>query len=296
MTSAPPSPHRAANAASTAPVPPPAMKPAPPVNILPTQLARTYSFVHPAALLAILAARFDALVANPVAEMLNTLPFLALLQVTYVMVCLPPAGSVLASKPGEALPASPVGEGEDKDKEREKRKLPLRAGKLSRRKNQAQSAGLSAKLTPALLSLTLTFLLATPVLAILLVLFGAPLTTHNAETVLCAAHMALLASTALIYVHGVDGAVWREVWAFARPADAVWGGALGTALGAWFGAVPIPLDWDRPWQAFPITILTGAYIGFAVGSVVCRSSWLFGKWLEFMPPPEEDEAREKKME
>lgn len=53
---------------------------------------------------------------------------------------------------------------------------------------------------------------------------------------------------------------------------------------------------DRPWQAFPITILTGAYIGFAVGSVVCRSSWLFGKWLEFMPPPEDDEVREKKME
>lgn len=125
------------------------MKPsAPPVNILPTQLARTYSFVHPAALLAILAARFEALVANPVAEMLNTLPFLALMQVTYVMVCLPPAGSVLASKPGgETLPASLVGEGEDKDKEKEKRKLPLRAGKLSRRKNQAHAAGLSAKLT-----------------------------------------------------------------------------------------------------------------------------------------------------
>ncbi|PKX97996.1 PIG-F family protein [Aspergillus novofumigatus IBT 16806] len=252
------------------------MKPsAPPVNILPTQLARTYSFVHPAALLAILAVRFQALVADPVAEMLNTLPFLALLQVTYVMVCLPPAGSVLSSPP-----ASPVGEGDDKDKEKEKRKLPVRAGKLGKRKNQAHAAGLSAKLTPALLSLTLTFLLATPVLAILL-------------TVLCAAHMALLASTALIYVHGVDGAVWREVWAFARPADAVWGGALGTALGAWFGAVPIPLDWDRPWQAFPITILTGAYIGFAVGSVVSRSSWLFGKWLEFMP---EQDDQDKKTE
>ncbi|GFF33118.1 glycosylphosphatidylinositol anchor biosynthesis protein 11 [Aspergillus udagawae] len=290
MTSAPPSPLRAVNAASSAPVPPLAMKPsAPPVNILPTQLARTYSFVHLAALLAILAVRFEALVADPVAEMLNTLPFLALLQVTYVMVCLPPAGSVLSSSP-----VSPVGEGDEKEKEKEKRKLPLRAGKLARKKNQAHAAGLSAKLTPALLSLILTFLLATPVLAFLLVLFGAPLTTHNAETVLCAAHMALLASTALIYVHGVDGAVWREVWAFARPADAVWGGALGTALGAWLGAVPIPLDWDRPWQAFPITILTGAYIGFAVGSVVCRSSWLFGKWLEFMP--EQDEVRDKKTE
>lgn len=32
----------------------------------------------------------------------------------------------------------------------------------------------------------------------------------------------------------------------ARPADAVWGGALGTGVGAWFGAVPIPLDWYVP--------------------------------------------------
>jgi phosphatidylinositol glycan class F len=119
------------------------MKPSiPPVNILPTQLARTYSFVHPAALLAVLAVRFEALVAGPVAEMLNTLPFLALLQVTYVMVCLPPAGSVLSSSP-----VSPVGEGDEKEKEKEKRKLPLRAGKLARKKNQAHAAGLSAKLT-----------------------------------------------------------------------------------------------------------------------------------------------------
>lgn len=91
--------------------------------------------------------------------------------------------------------------------------------------------------------MTLTALLATPALAILLVLFGAPLTTHNVHTMLCGAHMAVLSSTALIYVHGVDGNIWKEVWGVARPADGIWGGALGTAVGAWFGAVPIPLDW-----------------------------------------------------
>jgi phosphatidylinositol glycan class F len=96
---------------------------------------------------------------------------------------------------------------------------------------------------PALLSVTLTTFIATPVLAALLVLFGAPLTTHNAETVLCAAHMAFLSASGLVYAHGVDGLVWKEVWGIARPADAVWGGALGTGLGAWFGAIPIPLDW-----------------------------------------------------
>lgn len=55
--------------------------------------------------------------------------------------------------------------------------------------------------------------------------------------------MAVLSATALVYVHGVDTSTWREVWGMARPADAVWGGALGTGVGAWFGAVPIPLDW-----------------------------------------------------
>ena len=55
--------------------------------------------------------------------------------------------------------------------------------------------------------------------------------------------MALLCVLPLVYVHGVDGVVWRQVWAFERPMDTVWGGALGTAVGAWLGAVPIPLDW-----------------------------------------------------
>lgn len=96
---------------------------------------------------------------------------------------------------------------------------------------------------PALISLTLTTLLATPAFTILLVLFGAPLTTHNFETILCAAHMAMLSATPLVYVHGVDGSTWREIWGVNRPTDAVWGGALGTGVGAWFGAVPIPLDW-----------------------------------------------------
>lgn len=55
--------------------------------------------------------------------------------------------------------------------------------------------------------------------------------------------MALLSAAPLIYVHGVDGHVWREIWAVNRPADPVWGGALGCGVGAWLGAIPIPLDW-----------------------------------------------------
>jgi phosphatidylinositol glycan class F len=40
---------------------------------------------------------------------------------------------------------------------------------------------------------------------------------------------------------------------------------------------------DRPWQAYPITILTGAYIGYVLGMLVGRAKWVFGKRLEFVP-------------
>jgi phosphatidylinositol glycan class F len=34
--------------------------------------------------------------------------------------------------------------------------------------------------------------------------------------------------------------------------------AGGAVLGAWLGALPIPLDWDRHWQTWPITPAVGA--------------------------------------
>ncbi|CAI7675959.1 unnamed protein product [Penicillium manginii] len=267
---------------------PPFEKPsAPPINILPSQLARIYSLVHPTLLLALAASRFEAVVANPTRELLNNLPWLALLQLFYVVLCVPPAGS---------LETTSSGDNEEKKKASPRSPTAPRPGKSGHRRKQASGknvwAGLWARLMPALLSVTLTTFIATPVLAALLVLFGAPLTTHNAETVLCAAHMAFLSASGLVYAHGVDGLVWKEVWGIARPADAVWGGALGTGLGAWFGAIPIPLDWDRPWQAFPITILAGAYIGYAAGSLISRTPFLYGKRVQFAPEAiEEDEKK-----
>ncbi|KAF7616833.1 putative GPI-anchor biosynthesis protein [Aspergillus flavus] len=270
MSSTPPSPSLAQG--------PAAPKSAPPIHILPNNISKTYALIHPVLLLALLALRFNALVADPVAELLSKLPFLAMLQVAFVMTCLPPAGSAKddddkSTSANSSSSSSNAGSTSG---------VILKPGKIGlRRKNtpKSESACLSAKLIPAILSLTLTTLLATPVLTILLILFGAPLTTHHPETLLCGAHMAVLTSTALIYVHGVDGSVWKEVWGARRPADAVWGAALGTCVGAWFGAVPIPLDWDRPWQAFPITILVGAYIGYSVGFGLGRTV-LFGKRLK----------------
>ncbi|KAL2817088.1 GPI biosynthesis protein family Pig-F-domain-containing protein [Aspergillus granulosus] len=276
--SLPPTQQSASSPASTPSKPNPSH---PPVSILPTQFARSYALAHPALLLSLAAYRFSSVVNDPVAELLGDIPFLVGLQVVYVMGCLPPAG---AEKDGSTTT----------DGTTKKSSGPKRRGH-STSKGSAWSTGLVTvvwKLTPALLSLTLTTLLATPTLALLLVLFGAPLTTHHVVTFLCAAHMALLSAFPLIYAHGVDGEIWHEIWGASRPADAVWGGALGTCLGAWLGAVPIPLDWDRPWQAYPITILTGAYIGHVLGMLLGRAKGVFGKRLEFVP----QEARDIKVD
>ncbi|PYI31445.1 hypothetical protein BP00DRAFT_446454 [Aspergillus indologenus CBS 114.80] len=283
--------------------PPPILKSSPPVRILPSQLARIYSLAHPAAVLLGFAVRFPQLVNDPVSEMLNALPFLAASQVVFAIICLPPAGGSLDNNtPGSSSGATSSSTSSSSSSSN----IILRPGRPARRKGGNGGSGgagagvgggvlggLGGKVIPSLLALILTTLLATPVLAILLVLFGAPFTTHHAQTALCAAHMALLTAVPLVYVHGVDGAVWKEVWGAGRPADAVWGAALGTCVGAWLGAVPIPLDWDRPWQAFPITILAGAYLGFATGTLLGRTKWVYGKRLRFT---EEGELTDKKTE
>lgn len=55
--------------------------------------------------------------------------------------------------------------------------------------------------------------------------------------------MTLLAVLPLFYVYGIDAEIWNEIISAILPFDEVWGGTVGTVLGAWFGAVPIPLDW-----------------------------------------------------
>ncbi|OJD14184.1 hypothetical protein AJ78_05448 [Emergomyces pasteurianus Ep9510] len=191
----------------------------PPISILSSPFAQTYAHIHPLLLLALFALSFRALVNDPVSTLFGSLAPLALLQGVYVIVCLPAATGGGRSSSG----GSGGGGGS--------------SGKIGAKKRIG-----SAKVVPALLSVNLPLILGTPLLSICLILFGAPFTTNLPATVLCAAHMSLLAGTSLIYIHGTDGAVWQEIWGISRAIDTVWGATLGVGLGAWFGAVPIPLD------------------------------------------------------
>jgi len=230
--------------------PAPALKISLPIELLPTDLARIFSQAHPALLLSAYYIRFPSLVADPVPTLLHSLLPLAALQLAYVVLCLPAAGSNTKA---------------------------VKKVKFGPAKKSLESAK-GTRVFTSIYALLFSILSAVPITA-LLILFGAPLTTHLPHTALLSLHIALLAVFPLIYAHGLDGKKWREIGSFYSPIDEVFGGFVGAMVGTWVGAVPIPLDWDREWQKWPVTILCGAYGGCAVGKVV-GGWWLKGKKIE----------------
>lgn len=62
------------------------------INTLPTDVARFYSTIHPLLLLSLYYFAFPFLVSDPVLTLQNSLPPLSILQLGYVVTCLPTSG------------------------------------------------------------------------------------------------------------------------------------------------------------------------------------------------------------
>ncbi|KAI9742308.1 MAG: Glycosylphosphatidylinositol (GPI) anchor assembly protein [Claussenomyces sp. TS43310] len=223
-----------------------------PIEVLPTDLARIFTHLHPVLLLSAYYLRFPSLVADPVLTLATGLIPLAIVQTAYCIICLPFAGST-----------------------------PRAAKKAQKSKGgAAKKSSPAATIFPILFSLLLTVAV-TPIVLSIQILLGAPLTTHLPHTILSSLHLALLTLYPLFYVHGIDDAKWLDVCSAYAPLDDVFGGLVGAVLGAWLGAVPIPLDWDREWQRWPVTVVTGLYVGYVLGKGLGGSSLLRGKRIEF---------------
>ncbi|MCJ1308830.1 Glycosylphosphatidylinositol (GPI) anchor assembly protein [Agyrium rufum] len=228
------------------------------ISIERTSLSQTFSHGHLAILGAYGYLRFSTLVAEPIPTLTQDLLVVGALQLTYAITCLP------AYKASDGSQSSTA-----------------KSGKASvRRKVSSAQQTYIQNVAPAILSLFLTLVVGPPILMITLILFGAPLTTHFVQTSLLAAHISLLAGFPLVYVHGISSSIWREIIGAMLPIDEVWGATIGCFLGSWLGAIPIPLDWDREWQKWPVTIVTGAYMGYIVGKLAGRYL-LIGKRIEF---------------
>ena len=240
-----------------------------PVSILSAPIAQTIRHVHPVVLVAVFSLGFKALVADPVTTMGTSIPVIAVIQTAYSVSCLPPVGGTVAPKklrPGEKKKPSTEATSSSKVV------VSLLALYLC-----AIDLRLIPFIQTALIALALSAF-ASPLLYVVMVLFGAPFLTHLAHTFLCSLHLAMLSLPPLFYTRGVSGREWLAIAGARAPLDEAFGGLIGGCVGAWLGAVPIPLDWDREWQKWPVTILCGVYGGYVLGKVLGGSLGFGRRW------------------
>ncbi|KKA26021.1 hypothetical protein TD95_003984 [Thielaviopsis punctulata] len=230
--------------------PPPSLAPVPMKS---DTLSLAVQVAQPVTIAGVFYGAFPLIVASPITGLQNMLAFVTVLQVVYVLACVP----VVATK-----------------------------SKLGRKK--IAERGNRPALFSCILSLLLSLLI-TPFVHLILVLFGGPFLTHVPHTLLCAAHFSVLCCFPLFYAHGVEAPTWLAIGSLGQPLDATYGAFCGGLVGAWLGAVPIPLDWDREWQKWPLTIVCGMYLGVAVGRLVAGCTPLYGKRVVQLDMPVKEE-------
>lgn len=124
-------------------------------------------------------------------------------------------------------------------------------------------------------SIIISLLLSFP-LFIVVIIFGAPLYGLLSETFLLAVHLSLVIFFPVLVSYKLDLSHFLSNF---KPGsgDQLYPllyknqlilASIGCIVGSWFGVLPIPLDWDRDWQQWPITIFIGGYIGAFVGNII----------------------------
>nr|XP_043618382.1 glycosylphosphatidylinositol anchor biosynthesis protein 11 [Erigeron canadensis] len=80
-------------------------------------------------------------------------------------------------------------------------------------------------------------------------------------------------------VYGSSWGSWHRIYAQTKPIGSIdymiCLPAHAAVIGAWFGAWPMPLDWERTWQEWPICVTYGAIIGYLVGMLASICSSVF---------------------
>lgn len=101
------------------------------------------------------------------------------------------------------------------------------------------------------------------------VLFGAPISEQSEETfcwAMLVSHLVALPACSLLGTQSeLLPKIFFSTWSDATPEAYFQCLILCTLVGAWLGAFPIPLDWDRPWQVWPIPCVIGALAGYIIG-------------------------------
>ncbi|XP_015179128.1 PREDICTED: phosphatidylinositol-glycan biosynthesis class F protein [Polistes dominula] len=106
----------------------------------------------------------------------------------------------------------------------------------------------------------------------IIVIFGAPIFSQHEETTMLTIILTCLTFVPASLHLGVDTAVsiltGTEIIKHNELIDAAKIVVKTTLLGSWLGAIVIPLDWDRPWQVWPIPCVIGALLGYTIAHFI----------------------------
>ncbi|PHT65892.1 hypothetical protein T459_30317, partial [Capsicum annuum] len=125
-------------------------------------------------------------------------------------------------------------------------------------------------------------LLALPAGAVVIALgatiLGAPVGFEYVILPLRSLLMSLLTFVPAACVFGPSWSDWHRIFARTKENEStdymISLPAHGAVIGAWFGAWPMPLDWESPWQEWPICVTYGTIAGYLVG-LVASSGCIF---------------------
>ena len=98
------------------------------------------------------------------------------------------------------------------------------------------------------------------------ILMGAPLFTDVIRTLIFSIYLVLIGFTPIIIcskgnLKNIYDFVFQITTSNSNKRFYMKSLVWGTIIGAWLGAIPIPLDWDRWWQQWPITCFVSSTMG-----------------------------------
>ncbi|KAJ2704787.1 hypothetical protein FB645_002977 [Coemansia sp. IMI 203386] len=119
----------------------------------------------------------------------------------------------------------------------------------------------------AVIKMALATLMAAAFISVLFILFGAPALSQHGETYAAAVNVALLGVTPVVLTLKPEIGAWRRGLLGPKSVPEKWAAGLFwcTMVTCWAAAYFVPMDWDRPWQKWPIPIVFGAFLGNLIG-------------------------------
>lgn len=122
--------------------------------------------------------------------------------------------------------------------------------------------------------------------AFVCILFGAPLLTDLDKTLALAVQLTTVSILPFVLFIGPSGTIQyilcdNFVLATKNQTgylDLMHYNAVFTLFGAWASSAAAPLDWDRPWQAYPVPNMCGALVGLLVGNLYTFTLAIFASF------------------